>query len=352
MADRADVGEFEAIERFQAALVRYREEANAILAAGDAEVARTLTWLEAEQIPHWERAVREGTDAVTAAKHKYREKALFKDATGARSSALDEKKALDRAEARLEDARARQRAARQQLIKLRRDESMYKGSVGRLEQFVGGTLAEATLELRRVVDRLERYADARGSTATKPRPTSRQQSAAMPLDPAATAGMEGSVEEMIENFASELVEMLRGRTPPGRVRATASGRANPPAPLLAVPAAARSALAAHHTGERFGRYDLVTSSLADVAAGPVYLERRESSGDNDTGWHAGPVSPTTAPAACGRLTFGRLSDAAGHEWAELLSLPVGTILICDPAGRLALATDALGRVLWRDEDVT
>ena len=354
MAERADVSDFAAIEQFRARLIRYREAALAAIASADAEVARTIAWLESEQIPYWKRAVRLANDAVTEAKTKWREKALFKDATGGRQSAIDEKVALDRALLRLEDAQGRQREARRQLIKLRRDESTYKGPVGRLTNFVGGRLADASIELRQVVEQLERYEQARVATPTVV--AANDSGAAAPSGPVTAEATEAAAATPIdaERLSAERIDEIRGRTPTTRVRAHTQRRAPPP-PLPRLSAEAREALSPHSAEGRVGKYDLLTSMVPTTnETTAIYLERREAAAPGDTGWHVGVVPPTDAAAAaalaevtpgCGTLTVGKLS-AASPGWDGLLDLPVGTLLVGDAAGRLVAAFDALGRELW------
>ena len=357
MAERADVSDIDAIEQFRARLVRYCESANAALSSADAEVARALTWLESEMIPYWDKAVRDATAAVAEAKTKWREKALFKDATGARHSAVDEKAMLDKAVRRLEDAVARHAAARRELLRLRRDESAYKGPSSRLANFVGGSLADAAARLRQVVEQLEKYQDARpqagGSarfSAGESTSTARPDAPPEPHEPhEPTPQGPGGDPIAAATTAAELLALIAGLTPASRVRAAATRRADVPAMPL-IPPEARDALSAHLLEIRFGKYDLVTSMLPPGAeAGRVYLERREPANATDTGWHLGPArdadgrADATTPG-CGILTFAKLADAA-PDWADLLRLPVGTLLLAD-AGELVAAVDPLGRALW------
>ena len=344
MAERADVSDIDAIEDFRARLVRYRESAQAAIASADAEVARTLTWLESEQIPYWDKAVRDARDAVTAAKHKWREKALFKDATGARSSAIDEKKALDRATRWEEDATERAKAARRHLIKLRKDESVYKGSVGRLSQFVDGRLSDASLELRQIVEQLERY-----ERASTPPPLVRVCAPERAPSGKNTSVDMRSVDPEADVIAdAETVEVARKRTPPQNIRKSASLRAAPPT-LPEISALAREILSSNaRLAVRVGRYDLVTTSLPDGSdEAAIYLERREPVGPGDTGWHLGPLPADAPQGPCHVFAVAALARTS-PVWADLLSLPVGTLLAAD-AGGLFLAVDALGRTLWKRE---
>ena len=350
MAERADVSDIDAIEQFRAKLVRFCESANAAISSADAEVAGTLTWLESGMIPHWKNAVRDATDEVTAAKAKWREKALFKDATGARHSAVDEKVILGRAERKLEDATQRQRAARQQLIKLRKDEAVYKGPSSRLANAIGGGLVDAALALRQVVEQLEKYQNARpaaGGAAS--RGVAEAASAARPDAPPDEEPSDPVAGAVAATTASDLLALIAGLTPTSRVRAAATRRAEVPR-LPLVPPDALDALSNHLLDARFGKYDLITSMLPPGAeAGRIYLERREPANATDTGWHVGPARDAdgragAAAAACGILTLAKLADAA-PDWAELLRLPVGTLLLAD-AGELVAAVDPLGRALW------
>ena len=338
MRDRVDVSSFEAVEDFRSAVIRFVESANAALTSADVEISRTINWLESEQLPYWKAMLRKTADEIDKAKLAYREKALFKDSSGARHSAIDELKALRRAEAKREEVERRARATRRNLRQLQRELTLYKGAAAQLGQMVNGTLASAVQELGQVVEQLERYVHAAPETVT----------------PAELAGMmsrESALFEIRETTPGELVEAqqedaLRRRTPgPDARRAAARAEFAPELPEM--PASVEQAMLPLDEPPP-GRYDLVTTTLAaDDPGGDVYLERREPTSPSDTGWHIGPAGDEVSPVQCVTITAGRIASAR-PELHRLLALPVGWFLRA-AGGKLVAIVDPLGRTVWRAE---
>ena len=341
MNARADVSSFEAIDAFRASLAEYIATANAALASAEVETMRTLGWLENEQVPYWKSAVRAAAKRVEECKAAYREKSLYKDATGMRHSAIDERRALARAVAHHEDCERRAAATRRQIIRLQREIMVYKAGVQRLTATLNGDLVRGLAELTHVLDALDRYVAARPEPATSsfapqagaPRETSR-----------ATDESDSRVTE---------IERLRQHTPSSATRAKAPRAAALPA-LPVVPPAAREAAQARLHDDPLARYDLLTLSLPSstqqgVPTG-VYLERREPVSAADTGWHIGHADGPNAPGAgaCLTITVGRLADAA-PDLAELLRLPLGTLIVAR-GGAVGQIVDPLGRTVWRRDE--
>ena len=202
---------------------------------------------------------------------------------------------MDKAVLREEDARGRAKAARSHLIKLRKDESVYKGAVGRLSQFVDGRLGDASLELRRAVEQLDRYAAAKPQVAPSTPPAAvrvRAHERAPKGENFFSGGGADDPETPVSGDA-EAVEHARKRTPALHIRKAASLRAAPPA-LPKISSLAREILAPHRDlAVRVGRYDLLTTSLPDDESTPLYLERRDPAGPGDSGLARRPV--------CGRV---------------------------------------------------
>jgi len=69
----------------------------------DAELQRTLTWLETEQLAYWQAQQRNRTTLVGQAREALRNRTLYKDMSGRTPAAVEEKKALEIALRRLEE---------------------------------------------------------------------------------------------------------------------------------------------------------------------------------------------------------------------------------------------------------
>src|SRR5215217_4352482 len=94
MAEVARVHNLEALKRFKQALWKFQETVNVALTDAESDMQRTSIWLETEQRTYWTSQHRKRHEAVEKAKQAVREKQLYKDASGTRSSAVDEMKIL------------------------------------------------------------------------------------------------------------------------------------------------------------------------------------------------------------------------------------------------------------------
>ena len=366
MSDRVELRDFEAVELFRAALVRFIETANGALVSAEVEISRTMNWLDGEQIPHWKSLMRKTAEDLERAKVAYREKKNYKDSSGARQSAIDELKILRRIEAKRAEVEKRAKATRTNLRQLQREATMYHGSAHHLRAAVNGKLAVAAQELRGVVEQLERYVQvapealapelaAGGMARTwtgEPGPDGGDAGDAemvpgAQLAPAAS-GAAGDAATAMHDGASDdvaLARMLRALTPSPGIRRSAM-RADFIPPLPEVPVEATESLRQHLKGSTPGRYDLVTTSVsADETGGDVYLHRTAPAGAGDSGWHIGSVRPQEEIAACVTITAGRLA-ARRPELEALLAMPQGSLLIAN-GGRLVLAVDGAEQLLWR-----
>ena len=68
MAKGARVSSIDVIRRFRATLCTFIEEASMALGEAQAEVQRTLWWLQHDQVRHWQRQIRRRSEKVAQAK--------------------------------------------------------------------------------------------------------------------------------------------------------------------------------------------------------------------------------------------------------------------------------------------
>lgn len=153
-ANITDVG---ALDEFRRALIRFREELNAAIAEADSEVKSTFVWLERDRMLHWRRAVPRLDEELVSAKSALFRKEAQTMGTGQRPSTIDEKKAVERAKRRSEDARERLERTRRWLATLERDVSLFKSAMSPLSTLVDRDLADAILRLRNMSLALEAY---------------------------------------------------------------------------------------------------------------------------------------------------------------------------------------------------
>jgi predicted alpha/beta hydrolase family esterase len=157
MGNSAKVSSIDSINAFRVALVKFSEYAYAAITDAEAEITRTMVWLENEQRQHWQSQLRKRHDLVTRLKEAVRMKKLFKNAVGQYESAFDEEKALKQAMRQYGEAEEKAAATKRWVAKLQKEIHVYKGSVQRFSTAVQSDLPTAISRLERIVRKLEEY---------------------------------------------------------------------------------------------------------------------------------------------------------------------------------------------------
>jgi hypothetical protein len=157
VAGDANITDIGALDEFRRALIRFREELNAALAEADSEVKSTFVWLERDRMLHWRRAVPRLDEELVSAKSALFRKESQTMGTDQRPSTIDEKKAVERAKRRCEDARDRLERTRRWLATLERDVSLFKSAMSPISSLVDRDLPDAILRLRNMSLALEAY---------------------------------------------------------------------------------------------------------------------------------------------------------------------------------------------------
>ena len=156
MADgAARVRSVQALADFRAAMAVFAHEVAAALAESDAEVQRTIQWLRLVQLPYWQKQILLRQDDLKEAKNALyrRELAALPD----RPMALEERRAVERAGQRLEEARERLERTRRWMVAWDREAPLYRGACQPLADFVARDHAMASAELGRLHAALEAY---------------------------------------------------------------------------------------------------------------------------------------------------------------------------------------------------
>ncbi len=94
MGISARVESLDALRWLKVAMAKFAADALAALGDADAELQRTVTWLETEQLAHWQALQRTRMEAVSQARDALRAKTMFKGIGGRTPSTVDEKKAV------------------------------------------------------------------------------------------------------------------------------------------------------------------------------------------------------------------------------------------------------------------
>lgn len=157
MAEVARVHNLEALKKLKRALHKFQETVNVALTDAESEMQRTSIWLETEQRTHWNAQLRKSHEAVEKAKQAVREKQLFNDASGNRSSAIDEMKILQKAQRRLAEAEQKVAAIKKYIPRMQKETQIYRGGVQRFASTVQIDLPIAVDKLDQMLAKLEAY---------------------------------------------------------------------------------------------------------------------------------------------------------------------------------------------------
>ncbi len=157
MATAARVQDPEAIKHFRTALIKFIESASTAVTDAEGEVHKKMGWLEGEMDSFWTQQIRKWQDNVAHCKEAVRMKTLYKDASGRVSSAVDEQKALKKAQQTLAVAEEKLVACKKHARQLQREHLMYRGGVQRLQTMLSSDLSNAVTMLENVLTKLDAY---------------------------------------------------------------------------------------------------------------------------------------------------------------------------------------------------
>lgn len=162
----------QALRDFRVAMIKFIENVNVSLADADSDILRTTNWLELEQVPFWTTQIRKRQELVARCLDAVRQKTLYRDATGRPASAVDEQKALKKAQALLAEAEEKLVATKQYYRRIQKAHLEYRGQVSKLNLSLTGSLAECVAKLQALQDTVAAY----GSNETPTEATSMAQS--------------------------------------------------------------------------------------------------------------------------------------------------------------------------------
>jgi len=157
MSEQVKVADVEVIERFRAALLTAAEAFGLALQDAEAEVDRTVNWVEGDRVETWKRRIRKAQDEVVACKGALYRKQEIKATPEARPSVVDERKALERAQRRLEFAEERLRASKRWAIELPRQAIVFKGALAPMQTALDRDIPQLAAMMRRMSEHLEDY---------------------------------------------------------------------------------------------------------------------------------------------------------------------------------------------------
>jgi hypothetical protein len=153
---QANVHSIDALKDLRTAMALYGEDTLAALGAIEAEVRRTVRWLQEERPYYWQEQIKRRREQVSLAKAEVFRRQLQKrpDYTPPMSEQMEN---LRRAEASLQDAEKRLAMVRKWQPALQHAVLEYHASVQRLKDLAAADVPSAVNLLTRLIDALEAY---------------------------------------------------------------------------------------------------------------------------------------------------------------------------------------------------
>jgi hypothetical protein len=320
MADSANVRSISALRDAKAAVERFVVEATNALSELETEIRRGIDWLATVRVPELEREIRRMEEAVQDARKEYRRKEFT--SMSEHPSLVDERKALDRAKAKLEETRERLERTRRWVRTLEKEWVVCRAQTQPLVDALQRDLPLGCVRLTKMTGSLEAYArlaapDGSGESA-----------------PAAHLGSDETLAPPAQpGSLAERLRLLRRATPSAGARAGLEIEDG------------QLAVARPGTHRVSARDDLLTRlGLTPVPVDPsakvvlaegcldeavIYLERvatQEPGGGGDSGWFIGPGDGAANVSGYAAASVQRVSTIApGLD--VLMQLPPGWLVL-------------------------
>lgn len=347
MTAGARVTSLNALRDMKVALAAFVEQASAALTSVDADIARMSQWLNQDRPAHFKSVIRRLEEEITRAKSAISMKENL-SAMGSRS-VVDERKHLQRLQARLEDLSTKRDNVRKWAPTWDREAMMYKSSCRGLTESLQADLPAAIKRLERMATSIEQY------WALQPASSDLSARELSPADLAALSAAWNPGEPGVPPIPIT----TRDKYGPLRILTVSPQTMSELMPLPVAtgweagqPAAAEGAQLLRLAG---ASDEVFPDSLVFVAwramqCPAVYFVRRPPvtlpAGLTDSGWFIGPVEEAERPAGYGCFRVGALLDRL-PGLKPILGCPVGMQVVL-AGGTVKSVLDADDREVWAE----
>jgi hypothetical protein len=157
MSIQANITSVQVLDDFKVAVIKFVEESALALNESEGEITRTLNWIQRDCQTYWTKIIRKKQEEVTMCKSALFRKQITPSPNDQRASVVDEKKALQKAIAQLEEAERCLKNAKKWAVELERQYAIYKGAVQGLSAATERDLPNAIARLSRMARALDDY---------------------------------------------------------------------------------------------------------------------------------------------------------------------------------------------------
>ena len=155
---KANVKSIESIRAFRTDLQEYQESLRQSLDILVAELTRAADYYESDRAAYWPAQVRRASDKLAEARINL-ERCQVTTSPDSGPSCYEEKKALQKAKARLQLANEKVKATKKWVIVVRQEVDQFRSRLAQLNFTTDTELPRAMVLLERLASRLDRYAD-------------------------------------------------------------------------------------------------------------------------------------------------------------------------------------------------
>ncbi len=340
MRGSANVLSIAALKEFRGSLGKFAEQASLSLDEALGETHRALHWLREDCFRYWKKQAFERHEEHVQAKLNLKRKKIFdRTLQGSPSSCIDERKALKKAELRLEMAQRKLTRTRYWIQQLDRDASDFKGIIQGLRSTVDADLPKARVRLDNMLQSLEAYVSLAPPVSAVPIDD------LSPGETPVTAG-ESTVRTPTEQMPglAEKIRALRMSTPGPETRdqipvTKANLRRLPKVRPLDSLLKAISACPC----EGIDPQDKVILHFGVDQPKGIYCERARAE-KGDSGWTICSIDQEKQ----GDYVAIRMADLLGAcpFLQEVLTLPVGYLALLDESEQTQALANAQDKLLW------
>jgi predicted phage gp36 major capsid-like protein len=157
MAKGAKLTTIDAVPEMSAAIEQFRAEAMAALEELEMEIRRAVEWIQHDRLDHWNREIHRGWDRISESRVQLQQAMTSRRIGNDDPSCIDEKKAVERAKRRLDQAQEKLEATKHWARTIERAVNEYIGSRTALATWIDCEAPKAVSALQRIADQLEKY---------------------------------------------------------------------------------------------------------------------------------------------------------------------------------------------------